>query len=888
MGYGGTHSKRVVLILIAAAMLCFGAAGVAIADAGADADNDELTVLGDDTDDTYHATSADDDTGSGIGMQSAGDDIEVAVTAAPTGQTYASDDTIHAFAGVFDDSGEPAQPLEGEDVTVEIEDPSGDVETYSETTDDDGSVDVEYDLESRDDGEYVIRVTHDDSGTEAVLSVEVGVSLDVTTNTNRDRSAYIGDETTVAFLARNGEQPESDFEVDLEVTDMDSGDEVKSETLETDSDGFVAISFLPTEATDYEVTATAESGDRSLSASEVISGTEKAVTTDYFTARPATQGQESSYFGQVASADGPVSNTDIVAELIDDDTDETVATVETETDDGGFFTADYTAPDDAEELRVEMETAAGDPIYVSGAFEGTIPVDTAPTDDDDDNGDVEFVDFSASAMEFSAAPGGEMTVEINALEGGDPIANEDVDIVVRYGFAASGAPVFSETVETDADGQIEESIPIPENAPDGDRVGATAVLEYDGETYVDRFSVSVEAFDIDFRTPFDGDEATLEVTDAETGDPVEGVPLQFDAQIAGDRTTSFQTEAMSSDASGEDAVTVDTPERPGFLIAYNSLSRYDDRGSFTIDRVEYPGSMTVTQDTAQPGETVTIEFDTENDATASGIVFGDTEFPETALAAHITSEETAEITVPEIASDGDTLSLRVWAADDDGELYEASAFNAITVEVPDETAAEFTVDPAEPFDGQSVTFDASASTSAEGDLTYEWDFDDGSTTETSDAIVEHEFDTPGEYDVTLTVIDDAGDSDTTTQTVTVVEEPVVNADFGIDPAEPQANETVTFDASDSTAQADIEEYVWEFGDGTTETTTDPVVTHEYDSSGTYDVELTVVDVDGNADTEARTLDVAVDDEFLEGDGAGFGPVVAALALLASALLYRRR
>ncbi|MFW5928089.1 MAG: PKD domain-containing protein, partial [Thermoplasmatota archaeon] len=48
---------------------------------------------------------------------------------------------------------------------------------------------------------------------------------------------------------------------------------------------------------------------------------------------------------------------------------------------------------------------------------------------------------------------------------------------------------------------------------------------------------------------------------------------------------------------------------------------------------------------------------------------------------------------------------------------------------------------------------------------YEWDFDDGTTA--NGETVTHKFDEKGTYEVTLTVSDEAGNTDTDTVTVTV-------------------------------------------------------------------------------------------------------------------------
>ena len=62
-----------------------------------------------------------------------------------------------------------------------------------------------------------------------------------------------------------------------------------------------------------------------------------------------------------------------------------------------------------------------------------------------------------------------------------------------------------------------------------------------------------------------------------------------------------------------------------------------------------------------------------------------------------------------------------------------------------------------------------------------------------------------------------------------------------------------FDASLSTASAEIASYVFDFGDGTTATGNRHV--HSYEELGTYIVSLTVTDVDGNVGIASRTITV---------------------------------
>ena len=63
-----------------------------------------------------------------------------------------------------------------------------------------------------------------------------------------------------------------------------------------------------------------------------------------------------------------------------------------------------------------------------------------------------------------------------------------------------------------------------------------------------------------------------------------------------------------------------------------------------------------------------------------------------------------------------------------------------------------------------------------------------------------------------------------------------------------------FDSSDSVdSDGDITSYAWDFGDGTTSTAANPA--HGFAAAGSYDVELTVTDDDGDSDVATATVDV---------------------------------
>ena len=84
----------------------------------------------------------------------------------------------------------------------------------------------------------------------------------------------------------------------------------------------------------------------------------------------------------------------------------------------------------------------------------------------------------------------------------------------------------------------------------------------------------------------------------------------------------------------------------------------------------------------------------------------------------------------------------------------------------------------------------------------------------------------------------------------------IEADFTYSPEEPDTSDSIEFDASDSYSDfGSIEEYRWDFDDGNTETSSSSTTEHSYDSYGSYTVELTIEDSEGNTDTETSVIEV---------------------------------
>ena len=160
------------------------------------------------------------------------------------------------------------------------------------------------------------------------------------------------------------------------------------------------------------------------------------------------------------------------------------------------------------------------------------------------------------------------------------------------------------------------------------------------------------------------------------------------------------------------------------------------------------------------------------------------------------------------------------------------------------------------------TFNAGSSVDSDGEIvSYRWSFGDGHGGEGKTLL--HAYEEAGVFQVTLTVEDDQGATDSAWGYVEVVlPEPAPIAEFTV----ACSDRSCTLDAGSSTASAGaIASYDWAFGDGTTGT--GQSVTHRYAEDGTYHVTLKVTGGNQTSDTRSRTIEV-VSERAIELSGAG--------------------
>ncbi len=172
-----------------------------------------------------------------------------------------------------------------------------------------------------------------------------------------------------------------------------------------------------------------------------------------------------------------------------------------------------------------------------------------------------------------------------------------------------------------------------------------------------------------------------------------------------------------------------------------------------------------------------------------------------------------------------------------------TSMQAQPVSVDELPSSVFTMSPAVPPVGQAVSFDGSGSVDPDGSIVnYSWNFGDDSAVESGpSAATTHAYTAPGNYTVALTVTDSDGHTRTSSQSLTVGSPP--SAAFQVtSPSDPVQGSPVNFDASassDPDSGVSVSTYNWNFGDGTTQTSAAPTVSHTYSQPGAYTVTLTV-------------------------------------------------
>lgn len=194
-----------------------------------------------------------------------------------------------------------------------------------------------------------------------------------------------------------------------------------------------------------------------------------------------------------------------------------------------------------------------------------------------------------------------------------------------------------------------------------------------------------------------------------------------------------------------------------------------------------------------------------------------------------------------------------------GSLDEAAVYPAVLS--PAQISTHYAVGrgqalPTAGFTSSSVNLDASfesTSTAPSGRTitNYAWNFGDGSTG--TGATPTHSYTAAGRYDVTLTITDSAGLTNTVTNEIVISAENVLpTASFTMSTSGLTASVN---GAASSDSDGTISGHSWNWGDGSP-TSSGATSAHRYAAAGTYTVTLTVTDDRGGVATTTRSVTVS--------------------------------
>lgn len=206
---------------------------------------------------------------------------------------------------------------------------------------------------------------------------------------------------------------------------------------------------------------------------------------------------------------------------------------------------------------------------------------------------------------------------------------------------------------------------------------------------------------------------------------------------------------------------------------------------------------------------------------------------------------------PRITSEGSNNTLEYWSVDKVGNEEDHHVLKNIKL---DKTAPianagkDRTVN-----EDMVVAFNGGDSTDNIQIINYTWILD-GTLEKLDGSNPEYIFHSPGAYTITLVVADSAGNTDSHSVTVNVLDTTNPIAQAGDDVVIYQG-ENVNFDGSNSADNVGIVSYNWSFFDVTPQTMVGADPSYAFNNPGTYNVTLTVSDRQRNIDTDVLLITV---------------------------------
>ena len=319
------------------------------------------------------------------------------------------------------------------------------------------------------------------------------------------------------------------------------------------------------------------------------------------------------------------------------------------------------------------------------------------------------------------------------------------------------------------------------------------------------------------------------VTDA-SGNRLTGVPVSFTASAGTLASTTVVT-----DSSGEARTTLTTDRETTVTATAGAFSSSVAIGLSALPSV----TVVATPTTTSVGEPVTFAVTVTAGSSAireASLNFGDGVAQElgalvgtTNVAHTYTFAGTFQVVATVTDSSGATVTVATVI------VVEAAAPLNVTITAPAtvqvNVPATFTATVTQPAGTLEI-------------VRYEWDFGDGASSDTTGPSTSHVYTSAGLKVVTVRAVEKDGRTGTGRVEVNVTPRSPVNVNLRAVPSSGTVDEVVIFTATVTGTTVAIASYAWNFGDGTTVTTSGSSVSHVYTTAGTKTVTLTVTTVEG--------------------------------------------
>lgn len=449
------------------------------------------------------------------------------------------------------------------------------------------------------------------------------------------------------------------------------------------------------------------------------------------------------YYGDLTIADGSI-DTPVVVDVVADGTIQASMTVDSDGSIGGPAASDPKLEvQEPNETDIEFQIG-GTPITIESVDGESVNAESIPF-----ASGVQEVELEAQAADIEPAVDLAITDAPETVDVGESVS---VDIAAEN---TGGVAVDQDVELVGSNGDVIDTTPIDLDV----RESTTATLTWE---------------------PTEGDAGnnTLTVQTGETNVThsiaVERVSPPVVAQPSpGGSTDSDDTESDLPDGvAGSDEQDIDNSEQFGLSqVRFTNTTVVE---SITWETTELNGTVTATTYTTPPDNVSAAPGAMISLSEVSGSTINDTD-PSTIQLTVKTSQlaelnaSTDELRIFHFV-DGEWTSLETTVVESDNadEVIvqgDPESLSYFAVSAVSEPTAEFSITPAEPDTETAVTVDASSSTTAYGELIgYEWSIDG---TAASGETVETSFTDSGTVEIELTVENDAGETDTTTQSVSI-------------------------------------------------------------------------------------------------------------------------